>query len=113
ADDAEHGGQIQDECAALVSLVLGVRIQASGKTRFFDFEEAGALRKPRALAEVETPALLPGAWTEIIAHARRTVDLDELDTLGSYLALEAPIATALMRAARLYQEALWAAERDA
>jgi hypothetical protein len=112
-NDAEHGGHLRDEFAALISLVLGIRLQSSGAKRFFKFSDPETLGEPRALAEVETPALLPGAWTEIIAHARREANLSELDLLESYPKLDATTATALMRAARLYQEALWVSERQA
>ncbi len=112
-EDAEFVGQLQDECAALMSLILGIRLQASGKTRFFNFAKQETLGDPRALAEVETPVLLPGAWTPIIAHAQRTVDLTELALLESYPRIEPRSATALTRAARLYQEALWLSEREA
>lgn len=111
--DAEHGRRHPDEIAALISLILGIRLHAGGVTRYFDFGDAdGVLGRPRSRAEVETPALLPGAWTEVIAHARRTARLDELSLLDSYPTLNQAAATALLRAARLYQDGLWLSERE-
>ena len=111
--DAEHGRRQPDEVAALISLILGIRLKAGGATRHFDFwDKDEPLGAPRAQAEVQTPVLLPGAWTEIIAHARRTADLDELEILDAYPRLDATSAIALMRSARLYQEALWLSERE-
>lgn len=113
-EDAEHGKRHPDEVAALIALVLGIRLQAGGETRHFDFwDKEEPLGQPRAQAEVQTPVMLQGAWTEIVAHARRTADLDELDLLDTYPRLDATVATALMRSARLYQEALWISEREA
>ena len=102
-EDAEHGRRHPDEVAALISLVLGIRIQAGGVTQYFDFWKKGKpLGKVSTKAEVETPVLLPGAWTQIVAHARRTADLDELDLLDTYPDLpDAADATRLMRAAAL------------
>ena len=112
-DDAEHGKRQPDEIAALVSLILGVRVQAGGEVRHFDLDDdAEPLGEPRAVTEVETPILLPGSPSSVIPNARRTVRLDQLDQLEVYPKLEASMATALLRAARLYQEALWISERE-
>jgi hypothetical protein len=112
-EDADHGKRHPDEMSALIALVLGIRLQAGGQTRYFDFGDNGEpLGNPRAQAEVQTPLMLQGAWSEIIAHARRTADLDELSLLDTYPQLDAAVATALIRSARLYQEALWISERE-
>jgi len=52
-------------------------------------------------------------YSDSVIHARRTADLDELEILDTYPRLDATSATALMRSARLYQEALWLSEREA
>jgi hypothetical protein len=56
---------------------------------------------------------LPGSRTPIIGDAKRIADLDELGLLDTYPRLSPPAASALVRAARLYQGALWDSERDA
>lgn len=114
--DAHYGAKQRDEIAALSSLLLGIRLQSGGDTRWFPWLE-DPLGTPRAEAEVERPFLLPGAWTPIIPSLQRDMDnaasLDGLELLGSYPLLDEDTATALVRAARLYQEAIWVAERDA
>ncbi len=111
--DAEHGKREPDEIAALVSLVLGIRLQAGGETRHLDREDdEEPFGEPRAQAEVQTPVMPQGPWTQVVGHARRTAELCELDLLDTYPLLDATAATALVRAARLYQEALWISERE-
>jgi hypothetical protein len=117
-EDAEHGGRHPDEIAALISLLLGVRLQAGGSRRFFAFanQDRDPLGRPKAQAEVEEPYLPQGSWAPIIAQAVREVipaDLDELNLLTTFPALSSEDATALVRAARLYQAALWGSEREA
>ena len=112
-EDAEHGGRHVDEIAALMSLVLGIRLRAGDRTRYLDRQGDDEAGHPRAQSEVLRPFFLPGALTPIIPGAKRTADLDELDLLDSYPRLPAPAASALVRAARLYQEALWNSEREA
>jgi hypothetical protein len=116
--DAEHGGRHPDEIAALISLLLGIRLQAGGSRRFFAFadQDRDPLGRPKAQAEVQEPYLPQGSWTPIIAHAVREAapaDLDELDLLMTFPSLSSEDATALERAARLYQAALWGSEREA
>jgi hypothetical protein len=112
-DDAEHGGRHVDEIAALVSLTLGVRVRAGDRTRYLDRQDEDPAGQPRSQSEVLRPVLLPGSRTPIIGHAKRVADLDELDLLDLYPQLSPPAACALVRAARLYQAALWDSERDA
>jgi hypothetical protein len=112
-EDADHGALHQDEVAALISLQLGIRLQASGKTRYFKFDDSDPLGAPSFRSELETPALLPGSRTPIIAHANRVVQLPTLlAAFATFPHLSADVATALVRAARLYQEALWISERE-
>jgi len=89
--DAEHGGRHPDEIAALISLLLGIRLQAGGSRRYFAFanQDGDPLGRPKAQAEVEEPYLPQGSWTPIIAHAVREevpADLDELDLLTTLCA---------------------------
>jgi hypothetical protein len=116
--DAEHGGRHPDEIAALISLLLGIRLQAGGSRRYFAIanQDGDPLGRPKAQAQVEEPYLPQGSWTPIIAHALREdfpADLDELNLLTTLPSLSSEDATALVRAARLYQTALWGSEREA
>ena len=112
-EDAEHGGRHIDEVAALMSLALGIRLRAGDRTRYLDRHGDDPAGHPRSQSEIVRPVLLPGARTPIIHHAKRVADLDELGLLDTYARLSPPAASALVRAARLYQEALWNSERDA
>lgn len=116
-NDLEHGGRQHDEIAALLSLLLGIRLKAGGVIRRFDFGSDGdPLGDPRAEAEVERAFLLPGAWSRIIPQALRTgktsADLNDAKLLASFPNLSRPTACSLIRAARLYQEAIWLSERE-
>lgn len=114
--DADHGRGHPDEIAALASLILGIRLRSGDKTRYFNFSSDEPLGRPRAQAEVNTPYLPQGHWTALIPHARRDREnaarLEDLSMLSCYPKLDAPSATALLRAARLYQEGLWVVERE-
>lgn len=111
--DAEryYGGWLKDEIAALASLTLGVRFKAGGPTRKFD-----AGRDPRGkpiLWSMSTDPVLPeGHQGTIIPRARRPHSLENLEPLKTFPELCPADAIVLVRAARLYQEALWIAEAE-
>jgi hypothetical protein len=111
-EDAEHGGRHIDEIAALMSLALGIRLRAGDHTRYLDLQGDDPAGHPRSQSEVVRPVLLPGGRTPIIDHAKRIADLDELGLLDTYPRLSPPAGSALVRAARLYQDALWNSERE-
>lgn len=109
-DDVEHGGQSQDEIAALCSLIWGIRVKAGDKSR--SLTPGDLTGRAYYEAEVKTPHMPVGAWTPIIRHAMKTVDLCDLNLLSTYPTLSDTKASALLRAARLYQDGLWVAERE-
>lgn len=112
--DAEpyHAGSPEDEVAALVGLCLGARMKAGAPTRHFDPGEdpkgrpsAGGFKSiPQIGSSRSRGWLLP--W------ARGTQSLDAvLDSpLQSLPELDRGVAAAVVKAARLHQEALWIAE---
>lgn len=108
-DETYHGGVDEDEIAALLSLCLGVRLKVGGQTR--DFSDGFPLGRPMAERRAhgrspiaafdgrQVPHLLP--WHSAsarLAGAARMQGLVHLDPAS---------AMALVRAARLYQEAVW------
>lgn len=109
-DSAYHGGNLDDEIAALLSLLLGIRLMKGSVTREF-----GSRIDPRGLP-VESgaiPALVINSWQTLIPHLQRTEDLRKLpDLFGTYPALEKADAMVLIKAARLYQQAIWYADTD-
>ena len=113
--DAElyHGGSFPEEIAALASLALGVRIRAGGVTRVFD--ESDPRGTPMEwdvrpfigafIRKENTLWILPNV-------AEGDHSLDELSILALLPNLSANNIIALVRAARLYQDALWLAESE-
>lgn len=107
-----HGGSLVDEIAGLLSLALGVRAHAGGPTRFFvGTRDRGTPFQPRS----GPPYLSSPEWVgrSQIPNIAREVSLDEaVAPLSVYSKLTYPAATALVRASRLFQQALWNADGD-
>lgn len=107
-----HGGGIVDEVSALMGLLMGVRLRNGGTSRDF-FPDGDPLGQPRA---ERMPALLllprrePSGHVIPQALGRRHVSDAVVPLLSKYHELQPPHAVALVRAARLYQDALWLAE---
>jgi len=108
-----HGGTLADEVAALVSLCLGIRLQAGGASRYFDSSKDSrghprgcyAHQNPIFLKWPGSPSMLPWAvGTHLIS------DLNEKSPLPSFPRLTPNQATNLMLVARLHQDGMWFAE---
>lgn len=111
--DAEryHGGYLTDEIAALSSLALGIRLKAGGITR--RFEPTGDPRgKPTAWESRPRPVVLIGSYGLILPVAVGSHSLAEMEPITVLPELSPSDAIALVRAARLYQDALWIAESE-
>lgn len=109
-----HGGSsIIDEISALSSLFLGARIKASAVTRDFDDLEKEPMGRPRNWFYRYPPSSLNfDIRGPVIPFVLETRNLSELHGLKDILELNGEEAIALLRAARLYQDALWIAETD-
>lgn len=109
-DSAYHGGNLDDEIAALLSLLLGIRLMKGSVTREF-----GSRIDPRGIP-IESgaiPALVINSWQTLIPRLQRTEDLRKPpDLFETYPALEKADAMVLIKAARLYQQAIWYADTD-
>ncbi|MFL5612431.1 MAG: hypothetical protein ACJ796_02070 [Gemmatimonadaceae bacterium] len=105
-----HGGDLPDELAALMSLVLGRRVIAGELTREFypGDDPKGA---PVGFTSRFVGPLLSRARQPIVPALIGQRSLD-LDLLLSYPTLQARDAILLLRAARSYQDATWGAEAD-
>jgi hypothetical protein len=114
-----HGGSIVDEIAALCSLSLGVRLESGGMSRQFQFEQLEDplgrplefdFQRPRMISLVDgrTP-VLPDVSKNRLGKPNQ-FNLDNLRRLSSIQHLTASTSVALVRVARLYQEALWISE---
>jgi hypothetical protein len=111
-DEHYHGGGMLDEVAALLSLECSMRVFAShSETRRFtpgsdplgDIEQMWFGRRPPTIRRKDGRYIVPLAAGEhnIVTGTR---------LLSRYPELEAQDAVALVKAARLFQEALWLAE---
>lgn len=108
-----HGGDIIDEIAALVSLVLGARVESGGMSRDFSLE-GDPLGRPiefdsRAYRSIRAASSRPFVLPDVVASVN-SINLNRLEILASLPELDAISAIALVKASRLYQEALWIAE---
>jgi hypothetical protein len=107
-----HGGSFVDEIAALTSLAMGVRLQAGGRIR--EFSARDPLGRPRA--EPNVPALASATSTRgpriPRAHGKHNLNAAILPLFSIYPRLGPTDAIALVRAARLYQDALWIIESE-
>lgn len=107
-----HGGWLADELAALLSVVLGVRCMAGGVIRRYH----GARDRGVPMQTEQIPSAPPPpqrSTTPQIPNCIRRVDLGPARKLmEAYPRLSPGTATALLRAARQYQQALWIADGD-
>ena len=106
-----HGGSSQEEMAALLSLCSGARFRAGGLSR--EFEDSGdPLGTPRGFGG-HVEFALPERGLRL-PRATRQVHLNEdcEEQLALFPSLDEEAAGVLIRAARLYQDALWVAESE-
>lgn len=112
-DEHYHGGQTSDAIAALLSLSLGMRVKAGAASR--EFEPHG---DPRG-----RPVAFTGKWKSepnlpdepqkaVLPEVRGKRDLNEAVLLSHYSDLTTEEAICLLRAARLYQDAVWIVDSE-
>mgnify|MGYP001030301975 CR=1 FL=1 len=110
-DHLYHGGQLYDEITALSSLALGIRLKSGGITR--EFTPDGDIRgKPVGYEMSKNPILLKNVREPIISYDGRSSNLGNLAPLSIFPNLSPRDAIALVKASRLYQDALWIAESE-
>jgi len=107
-----HGGLITDEIAALASLCIGVRMRAGGESRQFDGMEQDPLGRPVAWDRRAIPTLDLNKNRLVLPDIVGTHSLEELKRFEWLLRISASQSVALVRAARLYQDALWIVESE-
>jgi hypothetical protein len=111
--DQYHGGSPPDEIAALASLAMGIRFRAGDSTR--DFHPKGDPKgRPMAFGGRIAPVLAKSplrGWV-VPRAAKGEHPLEQLKILDVLPKLNAKAATRLIRAARLFQDALWLAESE-
>ncbi|KJV06526.1 hypothetical protein [Methylocucumis oryzae] len=110
-DSNYHGGGIEDEIAALISLFMGIRVKAGDVSRIFSSYD-DPLGRPYAPSHLKNipPLMLDKRRLKIpAAIGCHALNLDLLKILPT---LQSDQAVALIRAARLYQNALWLSESE-
>ena len=105
-----HGGDLSDEAAALLSLSLGFRLKAGPITREFDPHQGDPRGRPVGYnAGFKSRPGKPSSG-KLLPHMRGTLSLQTERAMKTLPDLDPAAAVALVRAARLYQEAVWSAE---
>jgi hypothetical protein len=106
------GADVGDEFAALLALALGMRCRSGGMIRNF---EPGDERGQPYEGQHVRPYLPPPRFRRapVLPGMDREVALEDArDLLNRYPRASPPKAVALVRAARLYEQAVWIAEAD-
>lgn len=106
-----HGGWVTDEIASLISLRLGIRMKAGEMTRSFDCYSDDPLGSPCSTRE-RAPQINIKARGAILPSAVKTVNIEQINDIHLLSKLTEYEYIALVRSARMYQEALWVAESE-
>ncbi len=106
------GGGPELEIAALCSLAMGIRLKPGGMTRYFNKQPEYPEGLPLG-GDVEGATRRTGGTTTGILPEVTKFEVTDVDRVRTYHALAPTQATALARAARLYQDAVWVAEGEA
>ena len=106
-----HGGRLVDELAALASLLTGAPFRSGGLSRRFEPSDDPRGR-PVAWDPRPEPTLPVSLYGIVLPTCGGDHSLIPLEQLRTYPNIDARNAIAVIRAARLYQDALWAAESE-
>jgi len=106
-----HGGWLSDEIAALLSLNLSLRVKAGGCRRRFDSDkdEKGL---PTYFSLNEDPVYSQSPMGTILPCLRGDRSLNNAFLLERLPILNSESAKTLVKAARLYQDAIWLSESE-
>ena len=110
-----HGGWLIDEMAALVSLCMGIRLKAGEFIREFIPNSRDPFGRPFTSRYKLDPVVnirTRGLVLPRVGDTRTGCNLTKIEPIKSLPNLTGKEAIALIRAARLYQDALWIAESD-
>lgn len=109
-DRRYHGGDLADEIASIISLCLGIRLKSGDANRIF-----GTGGDPKGIpisswGYIQDPVLPKISNPPVIPRVLGTHYLENATMLTTFPTLSPEDSLALVRAARLYQEAIWIAE---
>jgi hypothetical protein len=106
-----HGGYAQDELAALASLILGIRLSAGPVSREFQVH-GDPLGRPTELWNRDKPYFRTPRNYVIPSTAAGQHNLLDFQKIEKLKDVSQEKAIAIVRSARMYQEALWVAESE-
>ncbi|MCL6272243.1 hypothetical protein M3P05_20185, partial [Sansalvadorimonas sp. 2012CJ34-2] len=106
-----HGGWAVDEIAALASLRLGIRLKAGDEVRIFGGYSKDPLGMPRA-SHKKKPEIYFKERRPILPGVVKQVNVESLKEIQDLKTLTESQFTALVRAARQFQDAIWIAESE-
>lgn len=105
-----HGGALSDEVAALAALAIGARVKAGPTTR--QFSTGDSRGRPVAYWGHQPPVLPRGDGRIRLPRVQGSRFLGDLQWLGDWVDRDPRDEIALIRSARLYQEALWIGDAE-
>ncbi len=106
-----HGGELCDEIAALLSLNLGIRFKAGDLTR--EFKINGDLKgHPCHYFSGGNPTLNYSTRGQMLPYSKGSRCINDAKLLVNLPSLKPHDASALIKAARLYQDAIWISESE-
>lgn len=107
-----HGGDLDDEFAALLSLALGRRLRSGGSIRLYISGDDPAGR-PFMGWHQQPQLAAPAGGRSVLPGVAATGDLgDARELMETYSRASGPEAAAVVRAATQYADALWWADLD-
>jgi len=109
-----HGGSLIDEVAALVALTLGIRVKAGPIIRTFDANDKDPRGTPVAYYGFDPPAFQRSRVPPLLPQSigPHCLDFEGLRWVADSPQQNPKDEIALIRAARLYQDALWIADAE-
>jgi hypothetical protein len=112
-NDAYWGsGHVSDEMAALISLVVGIRLKAGAPSRLYMSDDEDPRGRPIAYQQRKTPQLSPVNGKLIAPGVAGERHIVSLEPISLYPTISADVALAILRAAKLYQDAVWIVEDE-
>jgi hypothetical protein len=112
-DRRYHGGYIQDELTALLALSLGIRLMAGPASRHIQ-ANGDPLGRPWGIrfGGQANIRFVPGHYGTVLPRATGAHEMVLPEPVRRYAELSQDASVAVVRAARLYQEAVWVAESN-
>lgn len=107
-----HGGSLSDEIAALMSLCLGIRLKASGCIRMFEPGGDPQGRPEMHSLHLDPVLIKPRGLGAVLPHAEGTHSINAAYLFPKFPEIAPNDAIALIKAARLYQNAVWISESE-